>query len=266
MELRAGRHVTLVSDGEKAALAARELGIVGLDAESRRFNAMWRDGAELEIVPGVERVVCAGGGGDPAGAWGENARRMFPGAELEFIGRPSRDLYRGVDAAAEISLRDNATGPVVMHIGAGGEEKRWGMDRWAAVVRGIEARRSDNVPLCHDGIEIIAGEVERERLRPGDRPLFREIGGRFLGSLEELAEVLKGARVFVGCDSGPTHLAAALGVRTVVLFGPTDPAVWGPIGPAVRILAPKRRTGMDWLSAASVLDALGEVLTTPEEQ
>ena len=55
--------------------------------------------------------------------------------------------------------------------------------------------------------------------------------------LGELARWISGASLFIGNDSGITHLAAALGVETVALFGPTDPAVWCPPGPHVTALA-----------------------------
>ncbi len=48
--------------------------------------------------------------------------------------------------------------------------------------------------------------------------------------LRELATLLRGAALFLGCDSGPAHLAAALGVRCVSVFGPTDPGRNGPYG------------------------------------
>jgi len=51
--------------------------------------------------------------------------------------------------------------------------------------------------------------------------------------LGELARWISGASLFIGNDSGITHLAAALGVRTIALFGPTDPAIWCPPGPHV---------------------------------
>jgi lipopolysaccharide heptosyltransferase I len=44
------------------------------------------------------------------------------------------------------------------------------------------------------------------------------------------------ASLFVGADTGPTHLAAAAGTPTVALYGPTDPVRYGPVGPRVRIL------------------------------
>ena len=40
--------------------------------------------------------------------------------------------------------------------------------------------------------------------------------------------LLASAALFIGNDSGPAHMAAALGVRVVVLFGSSDPAIWGP--------------------------------------
>lgn len=49
-------------------------------------------------------------------------------------------------------------------------------------------------------------------------------------SLDELTSLLLGARAVIGPDTGPLHLAGMLGVPGVALFGPTDPAVWGPIG------------------------------------
>jgi ADP-heptose:LPS heptosyltransferase len=54
--------------------------------------------------------------------------------------------------------------------------------------------------------------------------------------LRRVAEVLGSCRAFIGNDSGITHLAAHLGTPTISLFGPTDPAVWGPIGRRVTIL------------------------------
>jgi hypothetical protein len=61
-------------------------------------------------------------------------------------------------------------------------------------------------------------------------------GALFIPDLLDLAYFLAGARAYIGNDSGITHLAAALGIPTVALFGPTNPAIWGPRGKHVRIL------------------------------
>jgi len=69
------------------------------------------------------------------------------------------------------------------------------------------------------------------------------------------------AALFVGADTGPTHLAAAAGTATVALFGPTDPARFGPVGPRVRILRDESgaynagRPGLPGLTHDAVLEA-----------
>ena len=54
------------------------------------------------------------------------------------------------------------------------------------------------------------------------------------GTYLELFNELRTASLFVGNDSGPSHLAGIMGLPTIALFGPTDPAVWKPLGPRVR--------------------------------
>ncbi len=64
---------------------------------------------------------------------------------------------------------------------------------------------------------------------------------------------------FIGNDSGITHLAAGMGVRTLVVFGPTNPAVYKPIGPAVTVFASGRTAFAEKPSAALQQEVL-EVL------
>ena len=73
---------------------------------------------------------------------------------------------------------------------------------------------------------------------PGDGALLREMEGLLPPeavapptSLGEMAILLRGADLFIGTDNGLRHLAALLGVPTVTIFGPTDPAGWNPPGP-----------------------------------
>jgi hypothetical protein len=55
-------------------------------------------------------------------------------------------------------------------------------------------------------------------------------------SIDAAADCVQGAAAFIGNDAGMTHLAAASGVKTVAVFGPTDPAVWRPLGPNVEVV------------------------------
>jgi len=81
------------------------------------------------------------------------------------------------------------------------------------------------------GLEVIflLGEAE-ENLRSLFKPHF------FCLSPLEMAKSLKGARLFVGLDSGVSHLASYLGVESYVVFGPTDERVWRPIGKRVKVI------------------------------
>lgn len=82
-------------------------------------------------------------------------------------------------------------------------------------------------------------------------------GGVRFENLLELAEWIAGADVFVGNDSGITHLAAATGTPVVALFGPTDSTVWGPRGARVSVV---RARSMDEISTRMVRDALDREL------
>ncbi|HSE95533.1 MAG TPA: glycosyltransferase family 9 protein, partial [Methylomirabilota bacterium] len=79
-------------------------------------------------------------------------------------------------------------------------------------------------------------------------------------TLPQLAALLAAARGYVGNDSGPTHLAAAVGCPTLALFGPSDPGVWAPHGAHVRVLAAEAAApGDPWvgLTVERVEAALG---------
>jgi|SRR5579871_157639 len=103
----------------------------------------------------------------------------------------------------------------VIHPFSGSPRKNWPLEKFRALARGLE--RTMPVRWC-------AG--------PEDPPLA---GAVYIEDLYELACWLARARLYVGNDSGITHLAAAACAPVLALFGPTDPAVWGPRGPNVRI-------------------------------
>ncbi len=103
----------------------------------------------------------------------------------------------------------------VIHPFSGSPKKNWPLDRFQALARRLE--RVMPVRWC-------AG--------PDDPPLENAVR---IGDLYELACWLAGARLYIGNDSGITHLAAAAGTPVLALFGPTDPEIWAPRGPHVRV-------------------------------
>jgi ADP-heptose:LPS heptosyltransferase len=79
----------------------------------------------------------------------------------------------------------------------------------------------------------------------------------------EVAEHLRRCKGYLGNDSGITHLAAMLGIPTLVLFGPTDPVLWRPVGPCVRVIQdyPFERLRVD-----GVIDAMNAFYLSGKEE
>lgn len=103
----------------------------------------------------------------------------------------------------------------VIHPFSGSPRKNWPLDRFRAVAE----RLGRVMPV-------------RWTAGPEDPPLP---GAVHFDDLYGLACWLARARLYIGNDSGITHLAAAVGAPVLALFGPTDPAVWAPRGPHVRV-------------------------------
>lgn len=189
----------------------------------------------------------------------DHLRDTLPGRET------GRDLDEGkVDPSPETSspfgLHLPAASPptrtsrVVLHPGAGGRRKRWAAERFAEVARRFH-RRGFDVALTRGAADEDAVTATQRAL--GDSPV------RVLADLPlvELASHLAAATVFIGNDSGVTHLAAMLGVPTVALFGPYDPAYWAPIGPRVAVVdagpsCPHRSDPREGCRQCAVLDSL----------
>lgn len=76
-------------------------------------------------------------------------------------------------------------------------------------------------------------------------------------NLRELATWIAGARLYIGNDSGITHLAAAVGAPVIAIFGPSSPATWAPRGPNVTVL---HSNSLASLSSDEALDAVNRLL------
>ncbi|MCX6997650.1 MAG: glycosyltransferase family 9 protein [Kiritimatiellaeota bacterium] len=164
------------------------------------------------------------------------------GAERPQLALRAELRQRGRDGLAARGLR----GPVLaVHPGSGSPHKNWPADRFIALIRAL---RDDLAPL------LVLGEADQP-LAPVLARELPDVAVLTGCALVEVAAVLAACRAYVGNDSGITHLAAALGLPVVALFGPTDPEAWGPRGPAVRIVqAPDGR--LEEVPLVAVLDAV----------
>lgn len=133
-----------------------------------------------------------------------------------------QEMARALALLDKYHLRRN--GFVAVHAGASFLGRRWQPERFAAVIDEI----SREIGL---DFVLVGGPDER---KPADQiaasavsPVVNLVGAL---SLETLLAVLKEARLFLGNESGPMHMAAAAGTPVVGLFGLTSPARWGPVG------------------------------------
>jgi len=111
---------------------------------------------------------------------------------------------------------------VVMMMSATWSAKGWPAGHVAELLQEFRQRGFNPVLVTGPGDDKL--EIELRDLLPGDA--FSPPT-----TLPELAHLLGRARIFVGTDCGPRHLAASLGLPTVTLFGPTDPIGWNPATP-----------------------------------
>jgi ADP-heptose:LPS heptosyltransferase len=130
---------------------------------------------------------------------------------------------------------------VAVHPGSGSPAKNWPAERFAEVARRI----AGGGPWLY-----VRGPAE------AGWPIPQGAVDASNWPLRSLAAVLSRAALFLGNDSGASHLAAASGAPTLSLFGPTDPAVWSPVGPAVATLRAASRAvadlGVDEVVAAAL--------------
>jgi heptosyltransferase III len=131
-------------------------------------------------------------------------------------------------AAGRAWIERHAPGPrpLAIHPGSGSPRKNWPVERFLAVA--ARARDAGWTPFA------LLGEAD-EALAPAVRAAGAALPACEGLDLPGAAGVLSCATAYLGNDSGISHLAAALGVPTLCLFGPTDPSRWAPRGRAVRI-------------------------------
>lgn len=139
---------------------------------------------------------------------------------------------------------------VAIHPGSGSPKKNWPAENFIKLTE--QLRESGQMYLMIFGeADGAVAELIRRRMHG-----VVELSGC---TLVELASVLSACRAFVGNDSGITHIAAALGLRTIALFGPSNPDRWGPRGEHVSVIkAPDGN--LELISMNGVLNRLRSAL------
>lgn len=177
---------------------------------------------------------------------------LFESCQTDFgLDIPSQIMLKSMDIIPEESRY------AVIHAGSGSIKKNWPEENYL--------RLADR--LRDDGFEIvwITGPAEKRGNHPCQDKICRNL------PLSLLAAVISRSRLYVGNDSGPTHLSAALGIPTVVIFGPSNPRIWKPAGIKVRVIHKNlpcspchgspipSQCGKECLNSISVEDVLQEI-------
>lgn len=140
---------------------------------------------------------------------------------------------------------------LAVHPGSGGQNKNWPVNAWSALVEMVVKETPWKLVLIggeaeSDALERLTSKIPVER-----REVFHQ------QPLDELALALGSCTMFAGHDSGISHLAAAVGLPCLILWGPTNDKVWRPLGERVRLL--KHDSGLETLSPATVFRQLLEM-------
>jgi heptosyltransferase-2 len=140
---------------------------------------------------------------------------------------------------------------LALHPGSGSERKNWPEDRWAALLQ-LLASSSE----C--GLLIVGGEAEGEKLQrlAAALPPLRTRVAQSL-PLAQVAGLLAGCDGFVGHDSGISHLAGALGLKGLLLWGETNADIWRPPSPAMVLLS--NQDGLSDLPVAAVASQMQQM-------
>jgi len=154
-----------------------------------------------------------------------------------------------------LSSGPSALDQLALHPGSGSEKKNWPEIKWAQLVQYLIDSTSFNLLL-------IGGEAEGDRLGRLIKPLpanrFRVAQSLPLPDLGRLLERCAG---FIGHDSGISHLAAAVGLPGLILWGDTAEQIWRP--PSEKMIILRNRGGLERISVGEVVEQLLRMLVFP---
>jgi heptosyltransferase-3 len=160
------------------------------------------------------------------------------------------------ERAAEFLGEAGGIAPIAIHPGSGSPTKTWPLAHWLEIAEWLSQTRPER-PLV-----LLSGEADEEIIEPflnfwNTRTTpFRHLHG---AELPMVGAVASRCALFLGHDSGISHLAAAVGAPCILLFGPTAPGIWAPQNPAVHVIASE--TGeLSAIAPAKVQTAIDEIL------
>jgi len=172
--------------------------------------------SEFYVRAFAESLGIDAGQSDVTAVW------LTPTAEDQWAGR---DRLAGVGVNADAAI-------AILHPGSGGRHKCWYYENFISAAEQLAARGVQPIFLLGPAEEDRLGATVQRRFEAA-APVLRGL------TLTEVVQVLSQADVFIGNDSGVSHIAGAMGKKAVAIFGPTDPILYRPLGPAVTVFISK---------------------------
>ena len=267
LEILGYKHIAVLAELSGYADATRSIESVALASFFTRAGQLARE--LVEYFGTFQQVVSYLH--DPEGIFAANLRRA--GVRNLIVGSPkitsqehaARQLARPLEQLG-LHLHDPAAVIVpdeprrvdrkliAIHPGSGSETKNWALQRFVELGRAL-LRTDEKCRLL-----LVEGEADEERVTQLAAALPNEKVSVVKNlALPALAAQLQNCALFIGHDSGISHLAAAAGAPCLLLFGPTAPAIWAPANLQVRVLRGASLT-MAGIEAPEVIEAAYELM------
>jgi ADP-heptose:LPS heptosyltransferase len=154
------------------------------------------------------------------------AQHGFPASELNpklHLEESDREWARDFWKSKGVSMEERSK-VIVLHPGSGSKKKVWPLERFLNLAHTLQGHLGSKILIVLGPAEGPEAQEAFEGVKSTEFILVK--GLRLL----QLASVMEGCWFFIGNDSGISHMAAALGLPTIVIFGPTDQSVWSPRG------------------------------------
>jgi heptosyltransferase-3 len=220
----ASKNVPLIRFADRVrAISATGLDLVGITeppmAELSEFDSIvsWYGTARPEFREAVAHLPF-------------EFHSALPSGGCHVIDFYMRQVGGAAGAVPRIRCPHRKAGFVAIHPFSGSAKKNWPLEKFRAVSRSLPKP----VQFCAGPEDELENAVR-------------------ISNLYDLAHWLSEADLYIGNDSGISHLAAAVGTPVFALFGPTDPAVWAPRGKNVRVLY---RNPISSIAVEEVLESL----------
>ena len=265
------RPMTVIAPWQRTSLAARMIGTIPIDIELFEFSRLHAEGGPTRVSPAIGELFehatqIVSFLSSEQDNWAKNVSRLSPNAKHILVDpRPPAnhdghfvDWHTEQLAAQGLTLKpiesktnEQTTTPIVIHPGSSAIKRCWPAEQYEALIDALRKQGHDVKPVI--------GEVELERWSPDRMHHWTQtLGAEVFRTAEALVPVLQQARLFIGNDAGPIHLASQLGTPTLGILGPTEPNKRAPRAEHFRYVSPSNGPGrIEDVSLAAVLEAVG---------